>query len=78
MRIVWESVKKFQQNGRFEGNLKYKNAVYLTKMFPVIILIIGDALVAFEMSRQYNEGLVSTYVYMYVCLCIFVCMFIYL
>ena len=55
LEIILESVKKCQQKGGFEWNLKYKNAVYRTKMFPVIILIIGDAQGNHKLCGMYNS-----------------------
>ena len=55
LQIILESVKKCQQNGGFEWNLKYKNTIYRTKIFPVNILIIGDAQCSHKLCGMYNS-----------------------
>ena len=53
--IIFESVRKIQQKGGFEWNFQYKNVTYPTRMFPVIILIVGDAQGNHKLCGMYNS-----------------------
>ena len=55
LQIIFESVRECQQKGGFNWNLKHKNVVYPTRMFPVIILIVGDAQGNHKLCGMYNS-----------------------
>ena len=53
--IVLESLRKCQERGGFNWNLKHKHNIYPTRMFPIIILIVGDAQCNHKLCGMYNS-----------------------